>query len=65
MESRSSANHITLYFNTLAIFHLLKDKVKPFAGKETDPVKIQWVLFDNEFSMSDLFLSISKVKSPK
>ena len=65
MES-NSANHITLYFNTLAIFHILKDKIKPFAEKETDPERIQWEMVGKEeFSMRDLFHAISAVKSPK
>ena len=66
MGSRNSANHIILYFNTLAIFHILKGKVKPFAKKETDPKRIEWIMVGREeFSMSSLLHAISVVKSPK
>ena len=41
---KAGPKYITELFNLLAIYHLLKEKVKPFGERETNPRNFKWTM---------------------
>ena len=68
MSVKAGSKHITEFFNLLAIYHLLKEKVKPFGERETNPKNFKWAMDDTDaeqFKFLILYDTFQKIPSPK